>query len=141
MYHWHRAKQFARDLAAFLGFIFSPGIIGAIALVETIYWTSPEWAQSVGFPTKDGDHARAIARCSEFLARTCTAEVVHDGGVPIPPEGLPEWTPIRVEQRFASGLTVVSSLGPHGNFQYIVRNLALPEGETFRMVRGAIIRT
>ncbi len=141
MYHWRRVRQFVRDLVMFLGLIFSPGVITGIAVFEVIYWTSPEWAQSIGFPTTEGDHERAVMACSDLLARTCTAEVVHDGGVPIPLEGLPEWTPVRVEQRFASGLAVVSSLGPHGNFQYIVRDLTLAEGTTFRVVRGAIVQT
>lgn len=137
---WHRMTEFVRTLVLFLGFVFSPGVVVAIVAVESVYWTSPEWAQAIGLPTEEGDHMRAIAWCEELLATTCTAEVVHDGGVPIPPEGLPEWTPIRVEQRFASGLAVVSSLGPHADFQYVVRDLALAEGTTFRVVNGAITR-
>jgi hypothetical protein len=136
---WHRLTESVRGIALVLGLFFSPGVIAAIAIFETVYWTSPEWAQAIGHPTEEGDHARAIAQCEELLAKTCTPSVVHDGGVPIPPEGLPEWTPIRVEHRFASGLTVVSSLGPHADFQYVVRDLALAEGTTFRIVHGAVI--
>ncbi|MFH1099115.1 MAG: hypothetical protein V1723_04355, partial [Candidatus Uhrbacteria bacterium] len=112
----------------------------AVAIVEVVYWTSPERAQQIGFPTERGDEIAAVEQCTNLLAKTCTAEVVHDGGVPIPPEALPEWTPVRVEHRFESGLTVVSSLDPHGSFQYIVRDLALTEGTTFRVVSGTIVR-
>lgn len=137
----NRVAEFIRDAYAFFKFFVSPGVIVAIVLIETIYWTSPEWAQDVGLPTEEGSKAKAITACTELLAKTCKSEVVHDSGVPIPPEGLPEWTPIRVEQRFTSGLTVVSLLGPHENFQYMVRDLTLPEGTIFRVAHGAIVRT
>lgn len=136
---WRRVAESVRAFVVILGFIFSPGVITGIAIFETIYWTSPQWVQTIGFPTYKGDKAREVVRCRELLAASCRTEVVHDGGAPLPPEGLPEWTPMRVEERFPSGLTVVSELGPHENFQYVVRSLALAEGITFRVVNGAII--
>ena len=136
MHDWDRFKSFVM----FLSFIFSPGLIAAIVLIETIYWTSPELAQKIGFPTHEGYKTDAIVNCQRFLSSTCKTEVVHESSVPLVPAGLPEWTPIRVEQRFLSGLAVVSILGPHENFQYIVRDFTLSVGETFRIVNGVVMR-
>lgn len=140
-YYWRRIKCSVRELLMFLMLIFRPGFIVGIVIIETIYWTSPKWAQEIGLPTYTGDKVADIARCHELLATTCKTEIVHDNGIPIPPDGLPEWTPMRVERQFESGLTVVSALGPHGNFQYIVRDLNLTKGKTFRIFHGAIILT
>ncbi|MDP2933146.1 MAG: hypothetical protein Q8N81_03360 [bacterium] len=120
----------------------------AFAIVEPIYWTSPEWAQKAGFPTEVGQQVKRVEACTELLAKNCEprvetkVEVVHDGGSPIPAEGLPQWTPIRVEERFESGLAVVSVLnpGPHGDFQFVVRDLALPKGVVFRVMGNRLIR-
>ena len=60
-------------------------------------------------------------------------------GQPISPVELGQWTPHRVEATFNSGLAVVSSLGPHGNFQYVVYDLDLPVGTTFRNFNGSIM--
>lgn len=67
--------------------------------------------------------------------------IVHsDVGQPVDPDALAEWTPHRVEAIFDSGLSVVSSLGPHGNFQYIVHDLHLPVGATFRNLNGYVVK-
>lgn len=133
---WHRLKESLRVLSL----LFSPGIILGIVLFEAIYWTSPQWAQTVGLWTHEGHKARAIVAATELLASVGKTDAVHDGGMPIPLGGLPEWTPVRVEQRFPSGFAVVSALGPHGNFQYIVRDLVLTEGTTFRVMNSVIIK-
>lgn len=127
-------------MRSFIRFFFSPGIIAALILCETIYWTSPEWAQQIHFPTQEDSHRQTIVSCTELLQAECKAEIVHDGGAPIPPETLPEWRLIRVEKRFDSGFAVVSSLnpGPHGTFQYVVRDLDLPESTVFRILASRI---
>lgn len=74
-------------------------------------------------------------------SNTATLLVVHTFGQPLAPSDLPSWTPQRVEERFDSGLTLVSSLGPHGTFQYVVRDLDLTDGAVFRVVDGTVVTT
>lgn len=108
------------------------GTIGGIIVFEATYWTSPSWAEKLPIWT----HERAIARETAEHAQLVDAIV----GTPLTASQLPEWTPIRVEQRFTSGLTIVSALGPHENFQYVVSGLAMPAGTTFRKLQGSVVR-
>lgn len=133
--------RFIRDVVKFVksldGRKLSMSILYAVVLFEAIYWSSPEWAKRIGLQTHADYQAYQLTECQELMGKK--TEVIHDGGVPIPPLALPEWTPLRVEKRFRSGLTVVSSLGPHSDFQIVVRDLALPEGRYFRIFRGKIV--
>lgn len=68
-----------------------------------------------------------------------TTVVASDVGSPNNLFELESWKPHRIEAVYESGLTVVSSLGPHGNFQYVVPDLHLPVGTTFRKFNGSIM--
>jgi hypothetical protein len=135
----HKLTEFIKDVIAFIG----PGSITAIILIELVYWTSPQWAQTIHLPTKEGDHRAAITSCEKLLSREAApaASIADNAGLPIAPHELTEWTLQRVEARFDSGLTVVSTLGPHGNLQSIVRDLDLPVGTTFRLFHGLVLPT
>lgn len=122
-----------RNVGSFLNFMFQlmPGTIIALLIFEVVYWTSPEWAQNIGHPTwektKQMDAERAEAMSSLKIGR------------PVDVQDLPEWIPLRVEQNFSSGLSVVSALGPHENFQYIVGDLKMKQGTTFRLFQGKMV--
>lgn len=133
-------REIVHSFKSFLCFPGMRGVLAGITIFEVIYWTSPQWTQKLPIATWEKTKAQDYTACVELVHASCKSEIVHDGGAPIPPEGLPEWTPQRVEKRFASGLTVVSTLGPHENFQYVVRALDLPEGTTFRVFQGKVIR-
>ena len=135
---WDSLKKWLKGESLFV----SPGFLLGILIAEVIYWSRPNWAQVIRFPTHEESTARHLAACVELVGDSCELPiVVHDGAMPIPPEALPEWTLIRVEQRFDSGFTVVSALlpGPHGNFQILVRDLNLPLGSVFRRFKGRIL--
>lgn len=118
----------------------SPGFITAVIIFELIFWTSPQWAMKTRFPTAEGSHQKALAQCEELLDREVVERtpVVHDRS-PIHATELADWTPQRVEAVYDSGLTVVSTLGPHGNIQTLVQGLNLPTGTTFRVMNGRIV--
>lgn len=131
------------DIVPFCKYILpGPGAILFFVLFVIVYQSSPPWAQNIGWPTREGDRARTIASCEKLVdcEVAVNAVVVHDAGQPIPPSALAEWTPQRVEFRFDSGLAVVSSLGPHGNLQYVVRDLDLSVGSVFRILNGEVVK-
>ncbi|MBI4435091.1 hypothetical protein HY630_00300 [Candidatus Uhrbacteria bacterium] len=118
----------------------SPGFITGVILFELIFWSSPQWAQDIGFPTDEGQRIAHLEHCEDLVDREAVARmvVVHDHS-PIPATELADWTPQRVEAVYDSGLTVVSTLTPHGNIQTVVRDLTLPVGTTFRLLDGRVV--